>query len=289
MNDDSIVFLNSDFVPLNEAKISVMDRGFLYGDGIFETLRAYGGKIFKLQEHLERMRHSASVLQLSVPHTQMELANIIAILLEKNDLQNAIVRITLTRGVSDHGILIGDNPPTLVLFARSVDEIALYETGVSVVLVADGISALPGMTEGIKSCNFLSNIILREFARQRGAFEAIGLDVKERLTEGSVSNVFIVKEGILKTPDLNASILPGITRQTVLEIADGLEIETMETELTPELLYDADEVFIVNTGWEIIPVVEADGRRIGSGMPGPLTRRIHEGYRKIIEALNNPC
>jgi len=289
MNDNSIVFLNSEFVPLNEAKISVMDRGFLYGDGIFETLRAYDGKIFKLQEHLERMRRTASALQLPFPQTQMELANIIAILLEKNDLQDAIVRITLTRGVSDHGILIGDNPPTLVLFACPVSEIAFHETGVSVVLVADGISALPGMTQGIKSCNFLSNIILREYARQRGAFEGIGLDAKERLTEGSISNVFLVKEGILKTPGLNAFILPGITRQTVLEIAEGLDIETMETELTAELLYDADEVFIVNTGWEIMPVVEADGKRIGSGAQGPLTRGIREGYRKIIEGLNNPC
>jgi len=235
------------------------------------------------------MRRTASALQLSVPQTQLELADIIAILLEKNGLQDGIVRITLTRGVSGHGILIEDNPPTLVLFARRVGEIVFYETGVSVVLVADGISALPGISQGIKSCNFLSNIILREYARQRGAFEAIGLDAKEHLTEGSVSNVFMVKDGILQTPALNAFILPGITRQTVLEIAEGLDIETMETELTPDLLYDADEVFIVNTGWEILPVVEADGRVIGSGVPGPLTRCIHEGYRKIIEALNNPC
>ncbi len=290
MNENSIVYVNSEFVPLSQAKISIMDRGFLYGDGLFETLRAYDGQVFKLNEHLARMGHSANALKIPIPMELVELGRVVQTLLEKNNLKDAIVRITLTRGVSDHGILIEDSSPTLVLFARPIGEsLQCYETGVSIVLVPGVTSALPGISQGIKSCNFLSQILLRENARQKGAFEAIALSDDNLLTEGSVSNVFLVKDGILKTPALTSCILPGITRQTILEIASAHKIECMETELMAPSLYSADEVFIVNTGWEIMPVLEVDGRRIGSDVPGLLTRRIHFYYRKIIEALNDPC
>jgi len=289
MNEDSIVYINSEFVPLNQAKVSIMDRGFLYGDGIFETLRSYGGKIFKLQEHLDRMCRSATALQLQLPLPPGELVGIANALLEKNNLQNAILRITLTRGVGEHGILIDDHPPTLVIFARPVGRLEIDDSGVAIVLAPDGASALPGIAPGVKSCNFLPQILLRETARRKGAFEAIGLSDKGFLTEGSVCNIFLVKDGVLKTPALNSLILPGITRQTVIEIADKEGIECLETSLTPESLYNANEIFIVNTGWEIIPVAEVDGRKINSEVPGPVSELIKSAYRKIVEALNDPC
>ncbi len=281
----SLVFLNGFFVESENARVSVLDRGFCYGDGLFETMRSYHGKIFRLDLHVERLYRSAPLIYLDLPVTRKELIAIARETLRTNGIPDAIVRLTLTRGESAGGLRINPNaPPTLVVNVRPIDPLPshMYEEGVNI-LISRGASKIPGLSPQVKSGNYLSRILLREMAAISKCQEAILLDEDGRITDGTTSNIFIVRDKVLFTPQINEYVLPGITRHVVLDIARNRNIPYSEQILTKEDVYLADEVFLTNTGIEILPVHQADNHVIGDGKPGPLTQLLYREFLKIVE------
>jgi branched-chain amino acid aminotransferase len=285
---NEIVFLNGKFLPLKDATVSVLDRGFTLGDGIFETLRAYGGDVFRLQDHLERLFNSAQKIFLEIPYSKERLEEIVYETLKKNKLQEAYIRITITRGEGPPGLAFPENTqPTIVVYAKEfpIFPKEYYKQGVKIATFPSSVTQTATLNPQIKSCNYLSHIIIKELARQKDAFEGIILEDDKIVTEGTVSNIFIVKNGKLKTPPLSPFILPGVTRKIILELAEKKHIPSEETQLTVEDIYQADEVFIVNTGIEILPISGADSLQIGDGKPGKITKALREAFFKTVEEL----
>ena len=282
---EPIVFVNGLFWPQSRAQISVLDRGFTYGDGLFETLRAYRGVVFRLEDHLDRCSRSARLIFLELPMTRQELRTVVCETLKRNLLSDAIIRLTVTRGEQEPGLAIDpETPPTVVVHARPFEALPgySYEKGVRVSLFHNSAPRVGGINSQIKSCNFLSQIVLRERARKEGVFEGIMIDSNKRIADGTTSNIFIVKNGILKTPALTEFVLPGVTRQVVLELAASLNISHEEQDLMVDDVYRADEVFLTNTRIEILPVQQADRQVIGTGTPGPVTRRLRALFLKTF-------
>ena len=286
---EPIVFLNGLFIPLSRARVSVVDRGFSYGDGLFETMRSYGGNVFRLDAHLERLYHSLDCIYLNVPMTVGEIKSAVGETLVKNGQPDCMIRLTVSRGEQPAGFHIQPEiVPTLVILVRPQDSLPKewYGQGVKISLFPATAQKIAGLGRPVKSCNFLSNIIVRELARRESSVEGVMMDDQGRVTEGTTSNVFIVKEGTLITPDINENILPGITRQAVLEIAARSGIPVALNAITAEDIYHAEEVFITNSRIEILPVRRADDRTIGEGSPGPVTRFLHAEFLKSVEAEN---
>ena len=282
---EPIVFVNGLFWPQSRAQVSVFDRGFTYGDGLFETLRAYRGAVFRLEDHLDRCSRSARLIFLELPMTRQELRTVVRETLKRNLLSDAIIRLTVTRGEQEPGLAIDpEAPPTVVVHARPFEALSRYsyEKGVRVSLFHNSAPRVGGINSQIKSCNFLSQIILRERARKEGVFEGIMIDSNKRIADGTTSNIFIVKNGILKTPALTEFVLPGVTRQVVLELAASLNISHEEQDLMVDDVYRADEVFLTNTRIEILPVQQADRQVIGTGTPGPVTRQLRALFLKTF-------
>ncbi len=285
---NEIVFLNGKFLPLKEASVSILDRGFTLGDGLFETLRSYGGNVFRLEDHLDRLFESAQKIYLEIPTSKERLIEIVNETLKKNQLEEAYVRITVTRGEGPPGLTLPENPsPTVVVIAKEFTRLPkkYYEHGVKIATFPNSTSQTATLDPQIKSCNYLSQILVKEQAKRQGAFEGIVLENEQIIAEGTLSNIFIVKDWKLKTPALSSFILPGITRQFVLELAATNKMKSEETQLTVEDLYQADEIFIVNTGIEILPVSQADTFQIGNGRPGEVTNGLREAFFKTIEEL----
>ncbi len=283
-----IVFLNEKFVPVKEATVSVLDRGFTLGDGLFETLRAYGGKVFRLQDHLKRLFNSAQKIFLSIPYSQERLQEIVQETLIKNQLKEAYIRITISRGEGLPGLSLShDSPPTVVVYAKEFPTLPIeyYDEGVKIATFPNSATQTVTLNPQIKSCNYLSQIVVKELAKRQDAFEGITLEDDKTVTEGTASNIFIVKDGKLKTPALSPFILPGITRKFVIELAQQKQIECEETTVTVQDIYQANEVFIVNTGIEILPVSYADTTQIGAGKPGDITRELSKAFFKTVEEL----
>jgi len=283
------VFLNGLFMPLASARVSVLDRGFSYGDGLFETMRSYGGKIFRLDAHLERLCQSLDVIYLNVPMTVGEIKSAVRETLIRNGHSDSMIRLTISRGEQNAGFHIDpEMAPTLVIIVRPLEPLPRewVEKGIKISLFPSTAQKVGGLGRQIKSCNFLSNVIIREQAHRDNSVEGIRLDEQGRVTEGTTSNVFIVKDRTLITPEINENILPGITRQTVLEIAARKGIPVSLQTLTAEDIYHAEEVFITNSGIEILPVRVADDRIIGDGNPGTITRFLHEEFLKSVEGEN---
>ncbi|SJZ81509.1 branched-chain-amino-acid transaminase [Selenihalanaerobacter shriftii] len=277
------VNINKEIIPLEEARISPLDRGYLYGDGIFETMRSYGSKVFKLNEHLDRLYSSAQAILMEIPWRQEELAIEIKRTLEANDLSesDAYIRISLSRGEAGIGINPADaKEPTLMIITKplSPPDPKLYEKGWEVVTVPTRRSQIETVNPRIKSCNFLNSILAKAEAKMVGADDGIMLNQKGFVTEGTVSNLFLVKDGILKTPPKSAGILAGITRKLVIELGLELELKVKEENLTRHDFYTADEAFATVTSVEIIPIVKMDNRLIGDGKPGPITREIFDNF-----------
>jgi len=283
-----VIYINGNYFPQDQAKVSVLDRGFLLGDGIFETVRAYDGKIFKLVDHLNRLFRSAAGIQLSIPHTQEELRGILYQVLEKNELKDALIRITITRGEGEVGSVLPPSvEPTVVILPRPFAGYppAFYEKGVKIVTIKNPCPLLSGLGPGIKSTSFQKNILVKMQAQQKGADDAVLLDGRGYATEATTSNLFIVKEGRLITPSLEVGILEGITRQTVMELAGGQGIAVQEGLLSCEQLHQADECFLTNTSIEIMPVVVIDEHFLGSGHPGPLTIFLMKAFREAVKEM----
>jgi len=276
------IFLNDRFVRKEDALISVFDHGFLYGDGVYETLRAYGGRIFRLRQHLARLARSASLIGLDTPIVEHDFITVLREAMERNDLSDAYLRITISRGEGN----IGLDPrlclhPTVVVISLPLQPypIELFNTGVSLAIVnvrRNLAAALPPM---IKSLNFLNNILAKQEASRAGAFDGLMLNGEGHITECTTSNIFFVKDGCVYTPSVACGILDGITREAILSLAREQAFPTEEGCYNPEALLEADECFLTNTTMEIMPVQGIDRHPIGKERPGPVTGRLRELFR----------
>jgi branched-chain amino acid aminotransferase len=276
-----LVYVNGKYLSRGRAKVSVFDRGFLLGDGVFETLRAYEGAIFRLEDHLDRLFKSALKVRLSVLYTRKEFSEILHKLLKKNRLKNALIRITISRGEGEVGsVLSRSAEPTVVVLSRLFSGYppALYGKGVKIATVKDCRPLYPG----IKSTSFQKNVLIKMRAQGEGADDAVMVDEHGYVMEGTSSNLFIVKKGRLVTPPPEAGILEGITRRTVMELAARRSIPVQEALFSREEMYGADECFLSNTSLEVMPVVEIDRHSMGSGQPGPLTILLMKAFRTAV-------
>ncbi len=276
----NLVYLDGNFVPADEAKISVFDHGFLYGDGLFETMRSYNGKIFLLAEHLDRLENSAEAVGLGLPFSRMQINKVFNKLIELNG-ENLYIRLTVSRGPGPVGIDPGLCPkPTVVITSKPISyNEQLYNEGARAVFVKT-LRNLAGATmPEVKSLNFLNNILAKREVIEAGADEGFMTNYREEVAEGTVSNLFIVKNGCLITPTLSSGLLGGITRQRILKIAAEAGIPVEEKVLYKNDFYEADEVFYTNSGSEVVPVTILDDRDVGTGKPGEITLKLLNKYR----------
>jgi branched-chain amino acid aminotransferase len=270
----SWVYLDGKFVPAEDAAVSVYDHGLLYGDGVFEGIRAYSGRVFRLEEHVERLYDSAKAIMLEIPMTQEEMCDAILETLRKNGLTDAYIRPLVTRGVGDLGLDPRKCPkPTVIIISQKWEAMYgdLYEVGLTAITVTVRRNSSAALPPNIKSLNYLNNILAKIEANVKGGNEAIFLDDVGNVSEGSGDNIFVVKEGKILTPH-TLNNLKGITRKAVIEaaLARGYSVEGVHLGIFD--LYTADEIFVTGTAAEVAPVTKIDGRVISGGKPGPRER-----------------
>ncbi|MBO0995077.1 branched-chain-amino-acid transaminase [Bacillus sp. SD088] len=280
---EQLIFLNGEFVKKEAAVVSVYDHGFLYGDGIFEGIRAYSGNIFRLDEHLTRLYDSAKSIMLTIPYSKEEMTNIVVKTLRQNELNDGYIRLVVSRGVGDLGL----NPytcekPTVLVIAEPlrIYPKELYETGLEIITVATRRNRSDALSPMVKSLNYLNNVLVKIEASLAGVSEALMLNDQGYVAEGSADNIFIVKDGKLKTPPGYVGALVGITRNAIMELAQAKGYEMIEGIFTRHEVYTADEVFLTGTAAEVIPVTKVDGRIVGDGKPGPVTSDLSESFRE---------
>ncbi len=285
------IYIDGKFYAKENAKISVFDHGLLYGDGVFEGIRSYGSCIFKLDEHLDRLWESAHTLMISIPMTKKEMEKAIIETLKRNGLTDSYIRCIVTRGVGDLGL----DPslcklPTVIIITDKIKLYpeALYENGLNIITVPTVRNLPEAVNPSIKSLNYLNNILAKIEAKNSGCMEALMLNHQGYVAECTGDNVFMVKyEGrarkpLLLTPPTYLGALKGITRQGIIEIAAKQKINFEERVLTRHELFNADEVFLTGTAAEVIPVVKIDGRVIGTGKPGAVTKKLLKGFRELV-------
>ncbi len=285
------IFIDGKYYDERNAKISVFDHGLLYGDGIFEGIRAYHGRVFKLREHIDRLFYSAKAILLDMPMSPAQISRAVLEACRKNKIRDGYIRLVVTRGVGSLGL----NPksckrPSVIVIA---DKIQLYPPGVyrrglDIITVPTARNLHSALNPAIKSLNYLNNILAKIEANQGGCEEAVMLNAEGFVAECTGDNVFIVKNGTLATPPLSAGALYGITRQTVMELAEEAGLKVSEPNLTRYDLFCADECFLTGTGAEIVPVVKIDGRVIGGGKPGPVTRQLEDEYHALTKVSGEP-
>jgi branched-chain amino acid aminotransferase len=278
------IYLNGQLVSRDDAKISVFDHGFLYGDGVFEGIRVYGGNIFRLEEHIERLYESARAITLEIPLTQAELIQATVETVAANGRRDGYIRLVISRGVGDLGIDPRKCKRASVVII--VDSIALYpeelyKKGIPLVTASHRRIPADCLDPRIKSLNYLNNILAKIEATNAGCPEAIMLNTQGRVAECTADNLFIVKRRVISTPHLVEGALAGITRGAVLELARAAGFVTQEGPMTQHDLFTADECFLTGTGAEIVPVVAIDGRVIGAGQPGDVTRQLLDAFREL--------
>jgi len=285
------IFIDGSYYSEQDAKVSVFDHGLLYGDGIFEGIRIYHGRVFKLKEHIDRLFHSAKAILLNIPMTHEELVKATVATCRENNLKDGYIRLLVTRGVGNLGL----NPnkckkPSVIIIA---DKIQLYpkeyyDNGLQIVTVPTTRNLHSALNPAIKSLNYLNNILAKIEANNAGCEEAIMLNSEGFVAECTGDNVFIIRNGKMFTPPLSAGALYGITRSTVIDLARQAGIEVTEPNLTRYDLFIADECFLTGTGAEIVPVVKIDGRVIGDGKPGKITRMLEEAYHSLTKVSGEP-
>ena len=285
-----LIYINGDFVPRSEARVSVYDHGFLYGDGVFESIKAYNGRVFKLKEHVDRLYDSAKAIAMDIYLTKDEMTEVILETLRKNNLKDAYVRLIISRGIGDLGL----DPrkcekPNIIVISQGWGAMYgnLYETGITGVSVCVRRNAPDVLSPNIKSLNYLNNILAKIEANEKGGDEAVFLDQNGFVCEGSADNIFVVKNNKVYTP-LTISNLKGITRATVIEVLDQMGYKTIEANLGLFDLYTADEIFVTGTLAEMAPLIKVDGRLIGDGKPGPLTRKLAKGLKEVTANNGTP-
>jgi len=282
------VWMDGTLVDQDQAKISVFDHGFLYGDGCFEGIRAYNGRVFKLRSHLTRLYDSAQMIHLAPKYTIDEIEGAVRETLKVNDLSDAYIRLVFTRGVGTLGLHPFRCPkPTVFIIADTIELYPpeLYETGMAVVVAKRRRIPIESLDPAIKSLNYLNNILAKIEAIDADVLEAIMLNVDGRVSECTGDNIFTVKDGRILTPAADAGILHGITRRFVIEeLAPALEYTVEERPMKIEEVFEADEVFLTGTAAEIIGVNRIDGRKIGCGIVGPVTRSLADEFRRRVSA-----
>lgn len=279
-----MIYLNNKLVQRNKAFISVFDHGFLYGDGIYETLRAYKGVVFKIDEHIERLFRSASMLDLEIPRTHETIKKNVYDTLKANNQKEAVIRITISRGAGPVGLDPGLCPtPTFVIISNKFEVYPkqYYKKGVKIAIVNTRRNFKGALDPQIKSLNFLNNILAKIEAKKRNAYEAIMLNYRGYIAEGTITNIFFIRDQTLCTPGIEVGILDGITRKIILYAAKELGIEVKEGRFRRDDIYRAREAFISNTTMEVLPVAEVDDAIIGT--PGIITKALHKAYRKKVD------
>jgi branched-chain amino acid aminotransferase len=282
---ERIVYVNGEFLPQSKAKISVFDHVVLYGDGVYDTLCAWNHRVFKLDEHVDRLYESAHAVKVKIPLDKPALKAVVLETVRRNKLRNAYVKIIATRGVGAQPLMSPYNcTPGLIVFAVPYMSLVEGEDGRGIRMIVSSLRRIPDqcLSTKIKSCNYLNHILMRMEANEAGADDAIELDMEGYVSEAPGYNVFMVKGGALNTPRDN--ILVGVTRATVLELAAEAGIPVVEGRLQPFDLYNADEVFLSSTAGGIFAVGELDGRTIGDGRMGPVTRQMRDGYLALLES-----
>jgi branched-chain amino acid aminotransferase len=286
MSSELVVYVDGAYYPKSQAKISVFDHGLLYGDGVFEGIREYNGVVFKLKEHIDRLYRSAHVITLKIPLTKEEMTRAVVETLRRNKLKDSYIRLVVTRGVGDLGLDPRKCPKPSVIIIT--DKIVLHETGAK----ENGITTMfswvrrnpvDATTQEIKSLNYLNSILAKIEANANGVEEALCLEGNGYVAEGVGENIFIVKNGELLTPPLATGALAGITAEVTEKLAAKLGIKLTVTNLTPFMVFTADEAFFTGTAMEMVPIREVNKRAIGTGKPGPITKKLMAEFQKTIE------
>lgn len=278
------VWIDGQFYDRDQATVSVFDHGLLYGDGVFEGIRAYGGRVFRLERHVDRLYHSAKAVWLEIPMTRAEMVATVAAAVAKSGLQDAYIRLVVTRGKGDLGLDPRKCPRPSVICI--VDRIVLwpadrYEKGLTCLTSPTPINHRESLSPRVKSLNYLSHILAKIEGIAAGVDEVLMLDASGYVAEASGMNLFVVAGRVLSTPPPYAGILKGVTRDAVMELAPAAGYEVHETPLNRYDLYTADELFLTGTAAEIVAVTRLDGREIGSGVAGPITRDITTRFRDL--------
>ncbi len=285
------IYIDGKYYDQKNAKISVFDHGLLYGDGIFEGIRAYNGRVFKLTEHIDRLFYSAKAILLKIPRSHGEIVRAVVETCRRNKLRGGYVRLLVTRGAGTLGL----NPnrcknPSIIIIADKIQlyPAELYERGMEIVTVPTTRNLHSALNPAIKSLNYLNNILAKIEANNAGCEEAIMLNAEGFVSECTGDNIVIVKAGQMFTPPLSAGALYGITRGVVIDLAREEGLTVAEPNLTRYDLFNADECFLTGTGAELIPIVKIDGRVIGAGKPGPITRRLVDKYHALTNVSGKP-
>jgi branched-chain amino acid aminotransferase len=285
------VFIDGRYYSEANAKVSVFDHGLLYGDGVFEGIRTYNGRVFKLKEHVDRLFHSAKAILLEIPLSPAQVTAAVLETCRRNRLDDGYIRLVVTRGVGTLGL----NPnrcerPSVIVIAGRIQLYPpeLYEKGMAIVTVPTTRNLINAVNPAIKSLNYLNNILAKIEANIAGVEEAIMLNAEGFVAECTGDNLFVVRGGQLQTPPLSAGALYGITRSVVMDLAREQGTPVFESNLTRYDVYNADECFLTGTGAELIPVVRVDGRTVGSGRPGPVTQALVGKYRALTQATGEP-
>lgn len=285
------IYIDGEFYPESEAKVSVFDHGLLYGDGIFEGIRFYNGRVFRLEEHLDRLWDSAKSICLEIPMSVSEMTDALLETIRRNDLRDGYIRQIVTRGVGNLGL----NPvqckrPSVIIIAATIalypEEV--YRKGLTIVTCATRRSGPATLNPAVKSLNYLNNVMARIEANLAGADEAMMLNDAGNVAECTADNLFIIKKGQILTPPISAGALRGITRGVVFDIAGELGIRIFETDIARHDVFVADECFLTGTAAEVIPVIKVDGRSIGNGSPGPISTRMIARFREMVRESGTP-
>jgi len=288
LDKEPIIYINGEYYPKSEAKVSVYDHGFLYGDGVFEGIRAYNGVVFKLKEHLKRLYSSAKTIMLNIPMSMDELEKAVIETLKKNELRDAYIRLIVTRGIGDLGL----DPrrcgkPSIVIIAEPMILLhagELKKKGIRTIISWVRRDPVDATSHEVKTLNYMNSILAKLEANNAGVDEAICLDTKGNVSEGAAENLFIVKDGKIFTPPMSTGALAGITRNVIINLARRLGYEVHEKNITPTELFNADEVFFTGTAAEVVPVREVNGRVIGDGKAGPITLRLQSEFMELAKS-----
>jgi branched-chain amino acid aminotransferase len=285
MGNELQVYIDGVYYPKSKATVSVFDHGLLYGDGVFEGIRAYNGIVFRLKEHISRLYRSAHALMLKIPLTEEEMIQAVVETLRKNSMRDAYIRLVVTRGVGDLGLDPRKCPkPSVIIITDTISIMSseAKEKGITAVITWVRRHPVDTTTHEIKSLNYLNSVLAKMEATAYGADEAIGLDKSGLISEGVGENLFMVKDGKIFTPPSSTGALAGITAKLAREFAQKLGYTVVEANITPFQLFTADEVFFTGTAAEVVPIREVNKRQIGNGKPGPVTKKLMAAFEKAI-------
>jgi branched-chain amino acid aminotransferase len=286
MDKGSLVFIDGRFVEKSKAVVSVFDHGLLYGDGVFEGIRAYNGNVFLLVDHINRLYDSAKSIHLKMPMTRDEMTEAVLETMRRNQLRDAYIRLVVTRGKGDLGVdpALCKNPTTFIIAEPMASILGPKEPrAVKLMVSSYRRDAVDATSHEIKSLNYMNSILAKIEARSAGADDAILLDHRGFVSEATVTNVFVVKNGRISTPTSAAGVLHGITRDRVIRLCSDLGLDVQERDVTPFELTTADEIFLVGTKSEILAVESLSGAKVGTGGPGPLTKMLYQEFSKLVQ------